>query len=150
MFKLFALASVLTSAVLAQSSVGFFFYFFSSNLTLFIVLFRPQTPSFRLEFPNLATRFWLHLIRIPPSTAALLRWQISPLPSPQAPRPLHLQTFRPLWPISVPIQLQARVPSLSFARRSRLSSQHALPNWLTMPTKLFALFMKFCMDLTPS
>ena len=143
MLSLLALTSVLTTAVLAQTTVGFFYIFFSSTL---IILFSRllQTPSFPMALVNLAPRSWKHLIRIPHSLAALLRWRMSPLNLPQAPQPLHLQTLRLLCPISAPVQWQARVPSLSFAHRSRISTVHAPTSWQPNPFNLFAICMRSC------
>ena len=151
MFKLLVLTSLLTSVTLAQSTVGYFTFF---QLTLFITLFRLitllQTPSFPLTLVQNAPRSWTHLIRMPPSPAALLRWRISPLPSPQAAQPLHHQTLRLLCPNSALRQSQACAPSLSYGHSSRLSSPHAPTSWRPMPSSLFVIFMTSCIYFSRS
>ena len=148
MFKLLALTSVLTSAVLAQTPVGFLnTYIYTSFIILFSNL---QTPSFLTELVHLAPRFWLHLIRIPRSPAAFLRWRKSPPYLPQAPQPLQIQTLRLLWPISARVQWQGRVPSLSFAHRSQVSSVHVTSSWPKLPSNPFKICMRCFTQCSPS
>lgn len=78
----------------------------------------------------------MHLTPIPALIAVFLRWWMSRLPSPPGAQPLLHQLFHLPWPVSAPIPSPARVPSLSFVQISQLSTLHAPPSWLPMPTKV--------------
>jgi len=97
-----------------------------------------QTPSFRRESLPLAPPFWIHLTAIPALPVVFLRWSMSPLPSPLGAQPLHQKTSHLLWPSFATIQSLAHVPSLSFAKRSRLSTLHAPPSWPPNPTQVLS------------
>ena len=145
MFKSLALISVLTSAAWAQSTVGssssshfhIVHYFFRQPIPPALL----QTLSFRQESVPLAPLSWINLTAIPALMAVFLRWWMSHLPSPPGAQPLHHQLLNLLWPISAPIQSPARVPSLSFAQISQLSTLHAPPSWLPIPTKVLSKSM---------